>query len=308
LESGRISDPNPSIRVDGSSNTKIYSNFILAPIDLSGIQRKVLFKYQYFHEFYEDMELLVNNAYKYYNIDSKKYKEAQRLWASFTEIMETLGHQQEVSRYYDMDEKARAEFCVSKKPKIIGNRNLKRKWEPDSGIESEAFSGTEHYNQKVSDLEFEIEATKDDSNTKLKILNISLEKIDVQQELNKIRNKKNRKEKELKLSETTILIPGNKSEVYHENLIPQKSEVLSLGSRSQDISKRLTDINQIDEVSSSEIRLLITEEKVWLKLRGRKCKKTHGKSNLKCKICDKGYFIHKKALCAHYGKHLKNDM
>ena len=54
---------------------------------MARIHRKVLFKYEYFHQLYEDMELLVSNTKNFFAEDTPEFQAIEILWNGFLAFM-----------------------------------------------------------------------------------------------------------------------------------------------------------------------------------------------------------------------------
>lgn len=88
------------------------------------IHRKVLFKYEYFYQFYTDMELLVQNAKSYYRADSKHMRAVDVLWNGFSNILISKGHMNEIEKYrfYQQEESNKQDDLL---PGIITKKPIK---------------------------------------------------------------------------------------------------------------------------------------------------------------------------------------
>ena len=72
-----------------------YYKLVTEPIDLTIIQRKVRGdEYKTFEEFQSDVELLVNNAKKYYDCNDKEYIDACALWAVFKKTLAKMDNKE----------------------------------------------------------------------------------------------------------------------------------------------------------------------------------------------------------------------
>ena len=87
------------------------------------IHRKVLFKYEYFYQFYEDMELLVNNVKTYYQSDTKRRDAVDVLWNGFIEILTKKGYINDIVKYQEDSLRAKLEPAPRVTPDIQKDEN-----------------------------------------------------------------------------------------------------------------------------------------------------------------------------------------
>jgi len=248
-------------------------------MDWTTIHRKVLFKYEYFYEFYKDMELLVQNVNLAFTPNSKEKAAVDILWKAFCAYLEQKGYMKDVAKHkiYEKEQGPKSGTMLAIEPP-----------KPPTPIPS------------------------------LPECYVKLHKIDVAKEKSRIERPKSSKSqpkskpRELKLMQKTIIISGSQS---GDEISSAPRDRKKRGQRTPKpksvaaVMKKFCNPKLFGTVTQHDVNAVVRAGKVktiGVARRG-------GDGTLNCKLCEFLHpekhihgFLSKSALLVHYRLHFKS--